>query len=112
MQFIPRTHKLGVVPHERKNKFYLEIAEDHLQRYLNQAIDIPLEPGDVVLFSNLLFHRGLPNSSNSIRWSCDGRYQDSRQPTLRSEVGHIARSRTNSESSVRDADHWSRLSFR
>jgi hypothetical protein len=112
MQFIPRTHKLGVVPHVRKNKFYLQIEDDHLQNYLSQAIDIPLEPGDVVLFSNLLFHRGLPNSSHSIRWSCDWRYQDSRQPTLRSEDGHIARSRANSEATVRNADHWSRLSFR
>src|SRR3990172_1242909 len=36
MQFIPGTHKLGVVPHERR-QYYLEIARDHLDARLGQA---------------------------------------------------------------------------
>ena len=28
-------------------------------------------PGDVVLFSNLIFHSGSPNHSDAIRWSID-----------------------------------------
>jgi len=111
MQFIPGTHKLGSVPHERKNKFYLEIAEDHLQPRLGDAINVELNPGDVVLFSNLLFHRGLPNHTRSIRWSADWRYQDATQPTLRKEKGHLARSRANPDAVVKSAAQWAQLSF-
>jgi ectoine hydroxylase-related dioxygenase (phytanoyl-CoA dioxygenase family) len=111
MQFIPGTHTLGIVPHARKNRFYLEIAPEYLDPYLPQAVDVPLDPGDVVLFSNLLYHRGLPNASKEIRWSCDWRYQDATQPTLRKERGHIARSKRDPDSAVRDAAHWASLSF-
>ena len=34
-------------------------------------------PGDIVLFSNLMVHRGTTNRSNRIRLSCDFRYQPS-----------------------------------
>ena len=111
MQFIPGTHKLGVVPHAQKNKFYLEIAEEYLQPRLAEAINVELDPGDVVLFSNLLFHRGLPNRSGKIRWSSDWRYQDARQSTLHTEQGHIARSRSSPGRTVRDAQQWAELSF-
>lgn len=110
MQFVPGTHKLGVVPHVRKTH-YLEIAEEYLQPRLPQAIDVEVDPGDVVLFHNLLFHQGLPNKTKTIRWSLDWRYQDATQPTLRQHNGHIARSRSNPSSAVQSADQWAKLSF-
>jgi phytanoyl-CoA hydroxylase len=111
MQFIPGSHTLGAVPHVQKNKFYLEIAEEHLKARAGQAVNIELDPGDVVLFSNLLFHRGLPNRSTTVRWSSDWRYQDATQPTLRKENGHLARSRLHPEQVVRSAQHWATLAF-
>ena len=33
-----------------------------------------MEPGDVLLFGNLLWHRSLPNRSDGIRWSLDARF--------------------------------------
>jgi phytanoyl-CoA hydroxylase len=110
MEFIPGTHRLGVVPHEVK-PYYLEITQEHLAPYANQTVAIEAEPGDVVLFHNLLFHRGLPNHTHSIRWSLDWRYQDATQPTQRAECGHIARSRENPAASVQSAEEWARLSF-
>jgi len=110
MQFVPGTHKLGVVPHVRKTH-YLEIAGEHLQPRLTQAVDIEVDPGDVILFHNLLFHQGLPNKTNTIRWSLDWRYQDATQPTLRQHNGHIARSRKNPSSAVQSAEQWAKLSF-
>lgn len=110
MEFIPGTHRLGVVSHEGK-EYYLEIAKEHLVPYVNQAVAIETEPGDVVLFHNLLFHRGLPNHAPSIRWSLDWRYQDAMQPTQRAERGHIARSRENSDAVVQTAGEWARLTF-
>jgi phytanoyl-CoA hydroxylase len=110
MQFIPGTHKLGVVPHERRTH-YLEIARDQLEPRLSQAVDIVMNPGDVVLFSDLLFHQGLPNRSHAIRWSIDWRYQDATQPTLRPERGHVARSRRDPSAAVQSAAQWVNLSF-
>lgn len=111
MQFIPRSHKFGLVPHSSKNEFYLEIESDYLQPHLAEAVDIEVDPGDVVLFSNLLYHRGLPNNSAGIRWSCDWRYQDANQSTARKEHGHIARSRNHPDSAVKNAEEWASLSF-
>jgi ectoine hydroxylase-related dioxygenase (phytanoyl-CoA dioxygenase family) len=110
MQFIPGTHRLGVVPHERR-AYYLEIASDYLEPRVSQAVDIELDPGDVVLFHNLLFHRGQPNHARTVRWSLDWRYQDASQPTMRAEHGHMARSRARPEGVVRTADAWARLTF-
>lgn len=110
MEFVPGTHHLGPVPHE-KREFYLEISPDALAPYVSQAVAIELDPGDVVLFHNLLFHRGTPNHSSTIRWSLDWRYQDATQSTLRKEHGHIARSRSHPEAAVQSADAWANLTF-
>jgi ectoine hydroxylase-related dioxygenase (phytanoyl-CoA dioxygenase family) len=110
MQFIPGTQRLGAVRHERR-QYYLEIAADVLAPLQGQAVNIELDPGDIVLFHNLLFHRGLPNHSQQIRWSADWRYQDATQPTLRKENGHIARSRSHPDQVVQSAEEWAALTF-
>jgi len=110
MQFIPGTHRLGVVPHE-KRQYYLEIAREHLAPREDQAVNIEMDPGDVVLFHNMLFHRGLPNHSPEIRWSLDWRYQDATQSTQREHQGHIARSRAHPERAVKSAEEWAQLTF-
>ena len=110
MQFVPGSHKLGLMPHFEK-QFYLEIVPEKLKPHLTDAVSIELDPGDIVLFSNLLFHCGLPNPSDGIRWSCDWRYQDATQSTAREHVGHIARSRKNPSSAVQSAEEWARLTF-
>lgn len=111
MQFIPGTHRLGIVPHAKK-QYYLEIEEEFINPRLKDAINVEVNPGDVVLFNNLLFHQGLPNHSNHIRWSLDWRYLDATQPTLREEKGYIARSKLNPENRVQSKEEWARLSFR
>jgi ectoine hydroxylase-related dioxygenase (phytanoyl-CoA dioxygenase family) len=111
MQFIPGTHKLGAVPHEQR-EHYLEIKREHLEPRLSQAVSIEMDPGDIVLFHNMLFHQGLPNRSKTIRWSLDWRYQDATQPTLRKENGHIARSQKHPERAVKSAEEWGGLTFR
>jgi ectoine hydroxylase-related dioxygenase (phytanoyl-CoA dioxygenase family) len=110
MQFLPGTHKLGVVSHERR-EFYLEIAEEFLKPRLSEAVDVIVDPGDIVLFHNLLFHQGLPNRSPQIRWSLDWRYQDATQSTMRQFNGHIARSRSNPQSEIKCAEEWANCTF-
>ena len=110
MQFVPESHRNGVVRHE-KDQYYLRIHGGDLKPLANQAILIEINPKDIVIFSNLLFHRGLPNKSNHIRWSIDFRYQDATQSTLRSTTGHLLRSKISPEKTVRDAKHWASLNF-
>jgi len=111
MQFVPGSHRLGLVPHLQRDFDYLEIRPDVMESHLPTAVDVILDPGDVVLFSNLLFHVGLPNRSSSIRWSCDWRYQDATQSTMRAQKGHLARSQIHPEQVVRDGAHWASLRF-
>lgn len=111
MQFVPGSHCQGVVEHE-KDLHYLRIADRIIQPLEARAVNIELDPGDVVFFSNLLFHRGLPNCSSQVRWSLDFRYQDATQPTMRRTQGHLLRSRLHPDQVVRDAAHWAHLTFR
>jgi hypothetical protein len=108
MQFIPGSHKLGLVPYTQK-KHYLEISPEHLDPHLSKSVNIEMDPGDVVLFHNLLFHQGLPNHSKTIRWSLDWRYQDATQPTMRPSNGHLARTQREPGKAVVSADQWTRL---
>ena len=111
MQFIPGSHTLGLLPHEQR-EHYLEIAIEALESIEAEAVDIELNPGDVVLFHNMLCHRGLPNQSSTIRWSADWRYQRADQPTLRAEQGHLARSRQCPRQVIRNPAAWAAESFR
>ncbi len=110
MKFVPGSHKLGLVAHERR-EYYLEIARQDLDPHLGAAVDIECDPGDVVLFSNMIFHMGQDNNTNEVRWSADWRYQDATQSTLRSERGHLARSLAHPDEIVRSAAQWAQLSF-
>jgi len=53
------------------------------------AIDVECDPGDLILFNNILLHRGGENSSDRIRWSFDWRFQDAAKSTCRPDQGHI-----------------------
>lgn len=110
MEFIPGSHKWGVVPHE-KDEYYLRIQDDYIKPVEADAVRIEIAPGDVVIFSNLLFHRGLPNRAAHIRWSLDFRYQDARQPTLRTTHGHLLSSEIAADAVVKNAKAWAELEF-
>ncbi len=110
MEIVPGSHKRGVVRHE-KDTHYLRIADDVILPLEDRAVAIECDPGDVVLFSNLVFHRGLPNVSDHIRWSLDFRYQDATQSTMRAQSGHVLRSRARPGDVVADPDAWARLAL-
>jgi ectoine hydroxylase-related dioxygenase (phytanoyl-CoA dioxygenase family) len=76
MQIAPGSHRSGLLEHQHENRAgrFLEIAEvDNLVDEAH-AVTCPMEPGDVLLFHNLTFHRSLPNVSPITRWSIDIRY--------------------------------------
>ena len=110
MQFIPKSHECGLIAHDQRTH-YLEMDQSVLEPLLDRVINVEMDPGDVVLFNNLLFHQGLPNRSRAVRWSFDWRYQDATQPTLRTSKGQIARSRANPELEIKNAEHWARTAW-
>ena len=110
MQFIPGTHKRGLFAHEQR-EYFLEVPSQELGSLLDRSVDVELDVGDVVLFHNMLLHRGLPNRTNTVRWNIDWRYQDATQSTLRDTQGHIARSRKDPQQEVKSPAHWASLSF-
>ncbi len=110
MQFIPGTHRIGMARHENR-EFYLEITQEDLEPHVDRAVSMELDPGDIVLFHNMLYHQGLPNRTDKVRWSMDWRYQDARQSTLRSTKGHLARSSQHPQDVVRNFEEWTRRVF-
>ena len=71
------------------------------------SVPIPLKRGGVLFFHRLNCHSSLPNNSDNIRWSFDLRYNPTGQPTGRSAFpGFVARSRSNPESELHDAEEW------
>ena len=110
MQVIPGTHKLGVAKHVFVPD-YLHIDFDLINPMIDagQVVDIELDPGDVLIFRNLLFHQGSEN--HSLRWNADFRYQDARQPTLTSVNGHLLRSRAHPEQVISSREEWARTSW-
>jgi len=94
MQFVPGSHTVGLLPHGH-GPHWLETPEEVLNPIIAErgVVDVEVDPGDVVVFSNLLLHSGQPNVSDIVRWSLDFRYQVATEPTLRPETGHLVRSR-------------------
>jgi phytanoyl-CoA hydroxylase len=91
---IPGSHKHGVRHHEIHF-----IPEDQLPP--GEPRSLPIDPGGVIFFSNLVCHSGLPHQSDRVRWSVDLRYQDAAQPTGHPFFsGFMARSRKNPESEL------------
>jgi|SaaInlStandDraft_1057018.scaffolds.fasta_scaffold05875_7 phytanoyl-CoA hydroxylase len=74
MQVIPgsdqrgyRSHANGVGEGEFK-----EIDDDIIKE--EEIVTCDMEPGDVLIFNQLVYHRSLPNTTDGIRWSIDLRY--------------------------------------
>ncbi len=132
MQFIPRSHKLGILPHQLLKRYLgMEVPNESAHGKLQPGtymtgvnpqavmsavdkfgiIDICVESGDLVVFNNLLIHRGGVNRTKNIRWSFDWRLQDATAPTYRAEQGHVIWADKRLEKKyqiVKDATDWSR----
>lgn len=114
MEFIPGTHKLGVVKHVALPPYnYLHIDFELINPMIEagKQVQIELDPGDIVFFHNLLFHQGQDNYSGQLRWSADFRYQDARQETLTNLKGHLIRSRSHPDKVVSSREDWARLGW-
>lgn len=62
MEVIPGSHLWGPMPHVHENDFNRCRIPDELLRR-SQAVKVPMQPGDALLFSGLLQHYTAPNRS-------------------------------------------------
>ncbi|MCZ6538753.1 MAG: phytanoyl-CoA dioxygenase family protein [Chloroflexi bacterium] len=74
------------------------------------AVPLPTKRGGAVFMHKRTVHSSLPNVSDEIRWSFDLRYNPTDEPTGRPLFpGFVARSRSNPETELRDADRWTQM---
>lgn len=105
---VPGSHREGVALHCRsRNRLTLNQVAIPSLPMTDDYVPLPMEPGDVLFMHRRTKHAGLPNLSDTIRWSFDLRYQPIGHPTGRQWFpGFVARSRLQPESELHDARVW------
>lgn len=118
MQFSAGSHRLGLVPHATPPpgdpwlRLPEEVISSRCSKECGLLVDVQTNPGDIVLFHQYLIHGShLPNLSGKLRWALDFRFQDANVDTLRKTQGHMARSVSQPNTVVRDAEHWASLAL-
>ena len=109
------SHTVGLLPHETKPD--LQSLGSKGSRGLradctpadgaSDVVACEMRLGDVLLLTEGTVHRSLPNTSQSVRWSVDTRYNAAGEPNGRLHVpGFLARSAASPASVVRSAEEW------
>ncbi len=110
MQVIRGSHRYDLIAHNYQDQTPGHtggrgISDEELPP--GDVVTAELAAGDVLLTSERVVHRGLPNRSDTVRWSVDTRYSQIGLPTGRENVpGFIARSRLNPESIAKSHHDW------
>lgn len=82
LQVLPRAHRRGVVTHHTGgNAGFLVIEDADLPATTEEAVTVPVPLGGALLMTNLTPHCSTPNTTDTIRWSVDLRYQNCEAPT-------------------------------
>lgn len=106
---VPGSHKAGLTTHcpIGEHGGLLTIPKQLIEE---DIVPLPMQAGSVLFMHRLTKHTSLTNTSDSIRWSFDLRYQPVGQPTGRDEFpGFVARSRQDPESVLNNFDTWKNL---
>jgi hypothetical protein len=76
LQVLPRTHRQGVVRHCTGGPAgYLVIQDEDLPGLAGDTVTVPVPRGGALLMTNLTPHCSTINTTDTIRWSIDLRYQ-------------------------------------
>ena len=107
---IPGSHRAGLATHCRAGAVVPDLHIPASLLHAEEAVPLPMEPGDVLFMHRRTQHASLPNRSEGIRWSFDLRYNPIGQPTGRPAFPEcVVRSRSHPEQVVHDADAWAAL---
>ena len=110
MQMMRGTHGLPLLPHDLRvplpgGKHCVGIDDRDLPDC--EVVTGELNAGDVLLTTERVLHRSLPNVSETVRWSVDTRYTALGLPTGRADVpGFVARSSNHPDRVARSAQDW------
>ena len=113
MQMMRGSHRLGLLPHDLRvplpgNGALVGISDADLPDC--EVVAGEMDVGDVLMTTERVVHRSIPNTSNIVRWSVDTRYSAIGLPNGRPDVpGFVARSRKNPQSVARSYREWNRL---
>ena len=110
MQVIRGSHRFNLIAHN-----YQEQTPGHTggkgiseaELPIGDIVTAELDVSDVLLTSERVVHRGLPNRGSTVRWSVDTRYSQIGLPTGRAHVpGFVAQSRKNPENITKSHHDW------
>ena len=113
MEVMRGSHRLGLLPHSRListpgHKGGKGIPDSDLPPC--EVVAGEVDVGDVLMTTERLVHRSIPNRSDTVRWSVDTRYNQIGLPTGRENVpGFIARSHKHPECVAQSHHDWNRL---
>ena len=100
LQVVPHSRNKGLVSYHQEDYSgtgFLEVDDEHLEDV--QIDTCEMKKGSILLIDQMTFHRSQPNTSDTVRWSVDLRYQDARLPTgIENEPGLLVRSASRPES--------------
>ena len=113
MQVIRGSHRFNLINHNFQDQ-----TPGHTGGKGISDIELPpgdvvtaeMDVGDILLTSERVVHRGLPNRADTVRWSVDTRYSQIGLPTGRANVpGFVARSQENPERIAKSHYDWNQL---
>jgi len=110
MQVMRGTHGLSLLPHNLRlptpdGKVHVGIEDCDLPD--GEIVTAEMNVGDVLMTTECVLHRSLPNISDTVRWSVDTRYSTLGKPTGRPDVpGFVARSLNHPGHVARSALDW------
>ena len=110
LQVQPGSHRLGLLDHcPTGNGTNSSIPSSLLDA--ERVLNLPMEPGSVLIMDARLAHASLPNTTHSdLRISLDLRYQPADQPSGRPQFPTVlVRSRTRPEEIVVSRDAWEQI---
>lgn len=103
LQVIPGSHRESMLQHCPSPQLSIPQSQFDVQR----AVPLPVKAGGAVLFHPQTIHSSLTNTTDSIRWSFDLRYNVTGQPTGRPMFpDFVVRSKQNPASVTVNATQW------
>ena len=108
LRVIPGLHKAGLLPHRTKRGLGTAIHGDLLAH--RPIVTLPMRKGSVLLLHKHTPHSSSRNSTDTVRWSMDIRYQATGTATGRPFYPHfVVRSHANLASVLTDHTTWATL---
>ncbi len=105
LQLVPRSHEDGIICHCPDSGGELSIPQKLMPK--EEAVSVPMMPGDVLFLHRRTLHAALPNVGDSVRWSFDLRYMPVGAASGREAFpSFVVRSRKDPGEVVKDPEQW------